>query len=94
MALSRNRAVKDVLVLTLSLVSGCAGGYSAVTKVGDRDVSARSATANMMYVRSGEQTATFDIDTFKFSVDRTHVSWDQISNSCVATELEACRVYR
>src|SRR5947207_15893731 len=49
-----------------------ATGYSVViARVGQGDVSATSAMANMVYVRSGQQAATFEIDAFKFTVDAT-----------------------
>ena len=68
MAMLRKPVVQALLALTLSFAVGCAGGGSGVAgraidqrvvaKVGDREASARSATANMLYVSSGdEQTA-------------------------------------
>ena len=75
--------VAGVACLAVISLSGCAGdhiarGYTAETRIDGRPVIYRSAAGHHASLKVHNQdTATFGVGQFKFTVDRTQVTWEQ-----------------
>jgi hypothetical protein len=78
MAMSRivHRLVAGVVCLAAFWAAGCASGTTAHTRIGGRPVVYRSSAGKDPSVKVVSQdTATFEVGQFKFTVDRTQVTW-------------------
>jgi len=80
MATSRivHRLVAGVVCLAVLSVAGCASSYTAQTRIGGRPVVYRSAAGNEASMKVVNQdTATFGVGEFQFTIDRTQVTWGE-----------------
>lgn len=78
MATSRivQRLVAGVVCLAMFFVAGCASGHTAETLIGGRPVVYRSSVDTQPSMKVFDQdTATFSVGEFKFTIDRTRVTW-------------------
>jgi len=70
--------VAGVVCLAAFSVAGCASGYTAETRIDGRPVVYRSAAFNEASLKvQNQDTATFGVGQFKFTIDRTQVTWGQ-----------------
>ena len=73
-----HRLVAGVVCLAVFSVAGCASGYTAETRIGGRPVVYRSSAGKEASMKVlNQDNATFDVGQFKFTIDRTQVTWGQ-----------------
>src|SRR3954468_912745 len=70
--------VAGVVCLAAFTVAGCASGYTARRRIGRRPVVYKSANGREASLKVVNQdTATLDVGQFRFTIDRTHVTWGE-----------------
>jgi hypothetical protein len=70
--------VAGVVCLAAFSVAGCASGYAAETLIGGRPVIYRSAAGSKASTQVlNQDAATFAVGQFRFTIDRTQVTWGQ-----------------